>query len=51
MGIDPDNGWKAEYATLPGKQKVVDELEKAKNADYIYLATDMDREGEALHGT
>ena len=49
MGIDPDNGWKAEYATLPGKQKVVDELKKlAKNADYIYLATDMDREGEAI---
>ena len=49
MGIDPENGWKAEYATLPGKEKVVAELKKlAKNADYIYLATDMDREGEAI---
>ena len=49
MGIDPDNGWKAEYATLPGKEKVVAELKKlAKNADHVYLATDMDREGEAI---
>ena len=29
MGIDPDNNWKAEYATLPGKEKVVAELKKA----------------------
>lgn len=49
MGIDPDNNWKAEYATLPGKEKVVTELKKlAKNADTVYLATDMDREGEAI---
>jgi DNA topoisomerase-1 len=49
MGIDPENDWKAEYATLPGKEKVVAELKKlAKNADTIYLATDLDREGEAI---
>ena len=49
MGIDPDNDWKAEYATLPGKEKVVAELKKlAKDADTVYLATDMDREGEAI---
>lgn len=49
MGIDPENGWKAEYAVLPGKEKVVSELKKlAVNADHIYLATDMDREGEAI---
>ena len=49
MGIDPENNWQAQYATLPGKEKVVAELKKlAKNADYIYLATDMDREGEAI---
>ncbi|MCS5587766.1 MAG: type I DNA topoisomerase [Porticoccaceae bacterium] len=49
MGIDPENDWKAEYATLPGKEKVVSELKKlAKNADTVYLATDMDREGEAI---
>ncbi len=49
MGIDPDNGWKAHYEILPGKEKVVDELRKlAKEADTIYLATDLDREGEAI---
>ncbi len=49
MGIDPDNDWKAHYEILPGKEKVVDELKKlADNADTIYLATDLDREGEAI---
>ena len=49
MGIDPDNNWKAQYEILPGKEKVVQELQKlAENADVIYLATDLDREGEAI---
>jgi len=49
MGIDPYNGWKANYQVLPGKEKVVSELQKlAKDADYVYLATDLDREGEAI---
>jgi DNA topoisomerase-1 len=49
MGVDPENGWKATYAILPGKEKVVAELKKlAKDADTIYLATDLDREGEAI---
>ncbi|MDB2654811.1 type I DNA topoisomerase [Luminiphilus sp.] len=49
MGVDPKNGWAARYEVLPGKEKVVDELKKlAKNADAIYLATDLDREGEAI---
>ena len=49
MGIDPENNWKAEYAILLGKEKVVSELKKlAKDADTIYLATDLDREGEAI---
>jgi len=49
MGIDPDHGWKAQYEVLPGKEKVVAELKKlAKDADEIYLATDLDREGEAI---
>ncbi len=49
MGIDPDKEWKANYQILPGKEKVVSELKKlAKNADNIYLATDLDREGEAI---
>lgn len=49
MGIDPDNNWQAHYEILPGKEKVVDELQKlAEKADIIYLATDLDREGEAI---
>ncbi len=49
MGIDPYHGWKAHYEILPGKEKVVSELKAlAENADHIYLATDLDREGEAI---
>ena len=49
MGIDPDKDWKATYQVLPGKEKVVAELQKlAENADTVYLATDLDREGEAI---
>lgn len=49
MGVDPEHGWKAHYEILPGKEKVVDELKRlAKDADTIYLATDLDREGEAI---
>ena len=49
MGIDPEKGWRANYQILPGKEKVVAELKKlAKSAPEIYLATDMDREGEAI---
>jgi DNA topoisomerase-1 len=49
MGVDPDADWEADYEILPGKEKVVDELTRlAENADAIYLATDLDREGEAI---
>lgn len=49
MGIDPENNWEAHYEILPGKEKVVEELRKlAEKADTIYLATDLDREGEAI---
>ncbi|GAA5646728.1 type I DNA topoisomerase [Vibrio proteolyticus] len=49
MGIDPFHGWDANYQILPGKEKVVAELQKlAKDADSVYLATDLDREGEAI---
>ncbi|MCC4274793.1 type I DNA topoisomerase [Marinomonas communis] len=49
MGVDPEQNWAAHYEVLPGKEKVVDELKRlAKNADTIYLATDLDREGEAI---
>lgn len=49
MGIDPENNWAATYQILPGKEKVVAELQQlAEKADVIYLATDLDREGEAI---
>ena len=49
MGIDPDKNWAANYQILPGKEKVVAELKKlADKADTVYLATDLDREGEAI---
>ena len=49
MGVNPEDHWKANYQILPGKEKVVDELKRlAKDADHIYLATDLDREGEAI---
>ncbi len=49
MGIDPEHNWRARYEILPGKEKVVNELRKlAAGSDAIYLATDLDREGEAI---
>ncbi|WP_140112741.1 type I DNA topoisomerase, partial [Vibrio parahaemolyticus] len=49
MGINPYHDWEANYQILPGKEKVVSELQKlAKDADCVYLATDLDREGEAI---
>lgn len=49
MGINPTAGWQANYQILPGKEKVVTELQAlAEKADIIYLATDLDREGEAI---
>ncbi len=49
MGVDPENSWQASYAILPGKEKVIHSLQEyAKKVDCIYLATDLDREGEAI---
>lgn len=49
LAIDPDNNWQARYEILPGKEKVLKELKGlAQTADAIYLATDLDREGEAI---
>ncbi|RJG42213.1 type I DNA topoisomerase [Motilimonas pumila] len=49
MGIDPNKDWEADYQILPGKEKVVNELKSlADKADTVYLATDLDREGEAI---
>ena len=49
MGIDPENGWNPQYETMPGKEKVIKELKSlAEKSDIVYLATDYDREGEAI---
>ena len=47
--IDIDDGFIPHYQVIPGKTKVIhDIVSKAKKADVIVLATDMDREGEAI---
>ena len=49
MGVDPEHDWIAQYEVLPGKEHVVAELKKlASQVDEVYLATDLDREGEAI---
>ena len=49
MGIDVDNGFEPEYVTIPGKEKTLAELKSAaRDSTQIYLATDPDREGEAI---
>jgi len=49
LGVEVDNDFTAEYTTISGKAKVVDEIKRlAKRADVIYLAPDPDREGEAI---
>ncbi len=49
LGVDVENGFEPKYVTIRGKGKVLQELKKrAKAADRIILATDPDREGEAI---
>ena len=49
LGVDVDNNFEPKYITLRGKKSVLDNIRKeAKNADKIFLATDPDREGEAI---
>jgi DNA topoisomerase-1 len=49
MGIDIENGFKETYEVIEGKEKVLAELKgAAKDADEVLLATDPDREGEAI---
>ena len=49
MGIDPYSEWAANYEILPGKEKVLNALkDAAAKVSTIYLATDLDREGEAI---
>ena len=49
LGVDIEDGFKPSYITIKGKQRDINALKKeAKNADKVYLATDPDREGEAI---
>ena len=49
MGVDIENGFEPEYIPMDSKADVIADLKKAaKNADAVYLATDPDREGEAI---
>ena len=49
MGIDVDNDFEPKYITIRGKGETLSELKRlAKDADKVYLATDPDREGEAI---
>jgi DNA topoisomerase-1 len=49
LGVDVENGFEPKYVTIKGKTKTLAELKKAaKTASTIYLATDPDREGEAI---
>lgn len=49
LGVDIEDGFKPTYQVMPGQSKIINQLKKlAKEADKIYLATDPDREGEAI---
>lgn len=49
LGVDLEKGFEPEYVTLAGRQKTLASLKKeAKGKDSIYIATDPDREGEAI---
>lgn len=49
MGVDKENDFKPQYTDMKGKEDVIRELKKrAKKCDKVYLATDPDREGEAI---
>ncbi|MHC4931113.1 MAG: type I DNA topoisomerase [Planctomycetota bacterium] len=49
LGVDMEDGFKPKYLTLRDRKPVLDDLKKAlKSCDKVYLATDPDREGEAI---
>ena len=49
LGVDVDNDFKPNYIAIPGKEKMISELKHyVKDSDKVYLATDPDREGEAI---
>ena len=49
FGVDLENNFQPDYKIIKGKKKLVTDLKKdVKNSDFVYLATDPDREGEAI---
>ncbi|MCX7833484.1 MAG: type I DNA topoisomerase [Ignavibacteria bacterium] len=49
FGVDIDNGYKPKFITIAGKEKVIKKIvELAKKSDKVFIATDPDREGEAI---
>lgn len=49
LGIDVENGYKPQYKMIKGKSAILKELaNKSKKSDIVYLASDLDREGEAI---
>ena len=49
LGVDIEDGFKPNYIPISGKKKVITELKKdVKDSDIVYLASDPDREGEAI---
>jgi len=49
LGVDIENSFQPKYITIRGKGKILNELKKAAlNADNVFIATDPDREGEAI---
>ena len=49
LGVDTEQDFATTYIPIEGKEKVIRELKQAaEDADYVYLATDPDREGEAI---
>jgi len=48
LGIDVENGFTPNYVNIRGKSKIINELKKACKGNKVYLATDPDREGEAI---
>src|SRR5580692_645754 len=49
LAVDVDNGFEPRYEVIEGKKKLMQELRAAsKKVDFVYLAADPDREGEAI---
>ncbi len=49
LGVDIDNNFEPKYCPIKGKEDIISDLKKsAKASDVVYLATDPDREGEAI---